>query len=279
MSVKNIAANVEILTEASLPLRVPRKQSSHPVAIVARSSAVSDLKALAVIGQDHERIGPPARPRAGKQGLKQANRQGRKTQDFQNTGGNSNRSFCFRPRIAPDESQRWPAPQGQASRPSGAAIPKSGKATSSTAPQSFIVPAHTLCKLRRNRVAIDGNESIGRFASADLLGDSLAKLIHRLGHQISQFVPVGLFGMTLDFLSFPANTVAKQLPRLASQGCRAIPRHHASGRSIRGILRPLSALQGPRANVLLFPSGPPANRPPPASWLPPGADRPPFSAG
>jgi hypothetical protein len=63
--------------------------------------------------------------------------------------------------------------------------------------------------LRRNRVAIDGNESIGRFASADLLGDSLAKLIHRFGHQISQFVPVGLFGMTLDFLSFPANTVAK----------------------------------------------------------------------
>jgi hypothetical protein len=62
--------------------------------------------------------------------------------------------------------------------------------------------------LRRNRVAIDGNESIGRFAAADLLADSLAKLIHRFGHQISQFVPVGLFGMTLDFLSLPANAVA-----------------------------------------------------------------------
>jgi hypothetical protein len=87
--------------------------------------------------------------------------------------------------------------------------PRSGKATSFTAPESFVITPHALGELRRNGVAIDRNEGVGRLAPAYFFGNPVAKLIHRFRDKITQLLPIGLFGVALVVFAFSPDSIAK----------------------------------------------------------------------
>jgi hypothetical protein len=89
-------------------------------------------------------------------------------------------------------------------------------ASSSATPQSFIIAAHAFCELWGNGIAIDRYKRVGRFATTDFLGDPLAQIIHWLGHQVLQPIPVRYLGVTLEFFAFAPRAIAN-LRRLGSQ--------------------------------------------------------------
>src|SRR5262249_54824631 len=80
--------------------------------------------------------------------------------------------------------------------------------SSSTTPQSFVVPAHPFGKLGRHGVAIDRNERIGRFTSAHFLGDSVAELVDRVGDKALQLCPIGQFGVSPVLFACTARPIA-----------------------------------------------------------------------
>ena len=106
MRVEGIAADVKILSEPCSPRRFLAKHAAQPFAARSGGVIVTDAQALAVVGEDHERVRAAERFCARQQWVEQADRQGRQADAFQCCRGDPDPASGAGADIAPEDRGR-----------------------------------------------------------------------------------------------------------------------------------------------------------------------------
>ena len=207
MGIEDIIADVEVLPQPRLPGGAMAETVADPITAGLRVVVVVDQQALAVVRQHGKGVGAAPGARAGQQRFEQDERERRDCQRLQGRARDAHRGFRPGAGVAPEDQEgRDRHHRGGAGPPVGVRQ-GSGTANSSAAPQPFVVTPDPFGEFWRDRISIDRDEGIGRFAAADFLGDPVAQLADRVGHEPLHLGPVGHLRVPLEVFAGTAYAV------------------------------------------------------------------------